>query len=435
MKKLSGPLWLKEKIFIIMKKILIITYYWPPAGGPGVQRWLKFAKYLPEFGWEPIILTVDENYASYPQQDSSLLDEVKGIEVHKTKSVEVLELYSSLNKNKQIPYGGFSNEGNPSIFKKISRFIRGNFFIPDPRKAWNKHAYKKAVELIKENNIDVVVTTSPPHSTQLIGLKLKKSNIIKKWIADLRDPWTDIFYYDKFYPTKLARKIDKNLEGEVIRNCDELITVSESIKNIYSDRYGVSNKTHVLTNGFDTSDFGDINTTKHTNEIVYTGTVSEDYPLDQIIYLAKNTSVFNFKFIGKVPDSFISRVKDENLSSKFKFVPTISHEEVVKEMASSGILLLLIPDVENNEGIVTGKIFEYLMAQRPIYAIGPIGGDVQIILDNTSSGEIVDYNDNSFDLLRKYEDDFKKESLMVDTKNLDQYSRKTITSELIRIME
>lgn len=418
-----------------MKKILIITYYWPPAGGPGVQRWMKFAKYLPEFGWEPIILTVDENYASYPQKDSSLLEEVSGIEVHKTKSVEVLELYSSLNKDKQIPYGGFSNEGNPSFFKKVSRFIRGNFFIPDPRKAWNKHAYKKAVELIKEKNIDVVVTTSPPHSTQLIGLKLKKNNLVKKWVADLRDPWTDIFYYDKFYPTKWARRIDKKLEGEVINNCDELITVSESIKNIYSERYSVSNKTHVLTNGFDSSDFGENKSSEYTNEIVYTGTVSEDYPLSQVIELAKNTSVFSFKFIGKVPDSFVHIIEEEGLSNKFKFVSTIPHDQVIKEMASAGILLLLIPDVENNEGIVTGKIFEYLMAQRPIFAIGPLGGDVQQILENTNSGNIIDYNDNSFDLLRKYEDDFMRNDLFIDSKNLDEYSRKSITANLAELIK
>ena len=416
-----------------MKKILIITYYWPPAGGPGVQRWLKFAKYLPEFGWEPIILTVDENHASYPQKDSSLLDEVSGVEVHKTKSFEILNLYSSLNKEKQIPYGGFSNEGNPSFLKKVSRFIRGNFFIPDPRKGWNKFAYERAVELIKEKNIDTVVTTSPPHSTQLIGLKLKQ-NLKINWIADLRDPWTDIFYYDKFYPTKLARKIDINLEEKVIRNCDKLITVSESIKNIYSERYGVADKTHVLTNGFDDVDFEDNINIDYTNEIVYTGTVSNDYPLDQVVGLAKNTEVFIFKFIGKVPDDFKSRIEEENLEDRFKFVSTIPHEEVVKEMASAGILLLLIPDVDKNEGIVTGKIFEYLMAKRPILAIGPEDGDVAGILTKTNAGKIVGYINIDNSLFKSYEELFEKRKLNVESKNIEQYSRKNITVELSVIL-
>jgi hypothetical protein len=418
-----------------MKKVLIITYYWPPAGGPGVQRWLKFAKYLPEFGWEPIILTVDENDASYPQEDSSLLGGVRGIETHKTKSFEILNLYSSLKKDKQIPYGGFSNEGNPSFLKKVSRFIRGNFFIPDPRKGWNKYAYEKAVELINNNNIDVVVTTSPPHSTQLIGLKLKKNGLAKKWIADLRDPWTDIFYYDKFYPTKWARRIDRKLEEEVIKNCDELITVSESIKNIYAERYDVADKTHVLTNGFDDDDFDDLTRVEYSNEIVYTGTVSDDYPLEQVIGMAKNTSVFNFKFIGKVPDNFRVKIKEENLENRFKFVSTIPHHEVVKEMASAGILLLLIPQIENNEGIVTGKVFEYLKSERPIYAIGPKNSDVESILNFTNSGGFVEYSDNSFAILKTYEDEFLKGDLKVESVNIERFSRKNITSKLCDILD
>ena len=418
-----------------LKKVLIITYYWPPAGGPGVQRWLKFAKYLPEFGWEPIILTVDENYASYPQVDSSLLEQVSDVEVHKTKSIEVLNLYSSLKKNKQVPYGGFSNEGNPSFIKKVSRFVRGNFFIPDPRKAWNKHAYKKAVEIIKENNIDVVVTTSPPHSTQLIGLKLKQNNLVKKWIADLRDPWTDIFYYDKFYPTKIARKIDRKLEGEVILNCDKLITVSESIKTIYSERYDVASKTHVLTNGFDDDDFQDITDVDYSNEIVYTGTVSDDYPLEQVIELAKNTSVFNFKFIGKVPYDFKIKIKEENLEDRFKFISTIPHAEVVLEMAKAAVLFLLIPDVQDNEGIVTGKIFEYLKSKRPIYAIGPKNGDVDEILRSTNTGEIVSYNNSDYSFLKKLEEDLKNGDLNVDSSNIEQYSRKNITSKLSELIK
>jgi len=417
-----------------MKKVLIITYYWPPAGGPGVQRWLKFAKYLPEFGWQPIVITVDENYASYPQTDPSLLDEVGGVEVYKTKSIEILNLYSSLKNNKQVPYGGFSNEGNPSFLKKISRFVRGNFFIPDPRKAWNKHAYKKAVEIIKENNIDVVVTTSPPHSTQLIGLKLKKNNIAKKWISDLRDPWTDIFYYNKFYPTKFAKNIDKKLEREVILTCDELITVSNSMKKNYSKKYNVANKTHVITNGFDDDDFDDVTNFEYSNEIVYTGTISDDYPLNKIIELAKKTSVFNFKFIGKVTDGFRRKIREENLGNRFKFVSTISHKEIVLEMAKAAVLLLLIPDVDNNEGIVTGKIFEYLKSNRPIYAIGPKTGDVHDILHNTNAGEIVDYNDNDYLFLRKLEEDFVNGKLRIKSKNIDAYSRKNIASELAKII-
>ncbi len=415
-----------------MKKILIITYYWPPSGGPGVQRWLKFAKYLPEFGWEPIVLTVDENYASYPQKDSSLLKEVGFIETHKTKSFEILNLYSSLNKEKQIPYGGFSNEGDPSFMKKVSRFIRGNFFIPDPRKGWNKYAYQKAVELIKENNIDVVVTTSPPHSTQLIGLELKKNNLVKKWIADLRDPWTDIFYYDKFYPTKWARKIDKNLEAEVISNCDELITVSNSIKNIYADRYGNKDKIHVLTNGFDTADFPQqlFEIEPNVNEFLYTGTVSSEYPIEEVVSLAKIFINHTFRFIGSVHPYFLELVEKEGLSERFIFQKSIPHSEIVKEMTKAGILLLLIPKMENNEGILTGKLFEYLGSKRPIFAIGPKNGDAKGIIEKTKRGIYLDYN-SVVDIKK---DELQVEQVGDENEEYLNYSRKSITSKFVEII-
>ena len=178
-----------------MKKILIITYYWPPSGGAGVQRWLKFSKYLPEFGYEPVILSVDEKEASYAQLDYSLLAEINpGMAIHKTRTFEPYNLYRKLSNKKEIPYGGFSNQKRITLFEKFSRFVRGNLFVPDPRKGWNRFAYKKAAELIRREQIEVVVTSGPPHSTHLIGRRLKRHFGVK-WIADFRDPWTDIYYY------------------------------------------------------------------------------------------------------------------------------------------------------------------------------------------------------------------------------------------------
>ena len=187
-----------------MNKALIITYYWPPSGGAGIQRWLKFAKYLPEFGWQPVILTVNEQHAVYPLTDNSLEKEVaNNITVYRTAATNWFRFYSS-NKAK-VPSAGFASNLNNSIKGKISRFIRGNFFIPDPRRGWNKFAFAKACEIIEKENITTIITTSPPHSTQLIGLKLKKKFKELKWIADLRDPWTDIYYYDMFYPTWIKK--------------------------------------------------------------------------------------------------------------------------------------------------------------------------------------------------------------------------------------
>ena len=421
-----------------MKKILIITYYWPPAGGPGVQRWLKFAKYLPEFGWEPIILTVDDNYASYPQKDSSLLDEVSGVEVHKTKSFEILNLYSSLNKDKQVPYGGFSNEGNPSFLKKVSRFIRGNFFIPDPRKGWNSFAYSEAKRIIEEQKIDIVVTTGPPQSTHLIGLKLKKNAVVKKWIADFRDPWTDIFYYNKFYPTKLSLYIDRKYERLVMLNSDVLITVSEGFKQLFCNRYDVADKFNVISNGYDGIDFEDNKSVKNiSNEIVYTGTISNDYPLSNIIELAKNTEIFKFKFIGNVPEELKELVEKEGLQEKFTFKGTVSHSEAINEMTSAALLLLLVPEIPQNEGIVPGKVFEYIHAQRPILAIGSGNGDLSKIINDTKSGKLVDFSDvdGLKELIKSFEKDYINGELNIESIDIDKFSRKALTNKLSNILQ
>jgi len=175
-----------------MKKVLIITYYWPPSGGAGVQRMLKFVKYLHQLGVQITVITVDPRKASYQLTDDSFLKDIPDdINVIKTNTFEPFNLYKSLGSKKEIPHSGFANETNPGFFQKASRFVRGNFFIPDARRGWNKYAYREAIKVIKNNKIDAIITSSPPHSTQLVGLKLKnKYNI--PWVADLRDPWTDI---------------------------------------------------------------------------------------------------------------------------------------------------------------------------------------------------------------------------------------------------
>ena len=198
-----------------IKKVLIITYYWPPSGGAGVQRWLKFVKYLPEFNIHPYVLSVDPQYASFPVLDESLEKEVpESVQVFKTKSREPFSFYKKITGESEIPYAGFVNQGNPGLLNKIARVIRGNLFIPDARVGWNKFALKKAIEIIQKYEIDTLITTSPPHSTQLIGLKLKNKTGVN-WIADLRDPWTDIYYYKQMYHTIWAKKLDEKYEKKV----------------------------------------------------------------------------------------------------------------------------------------------------------------------------------------------------------------------------
>ena len=220
-----------------MKKALIITYYWPPAGGPGVQRWLKFVKYLADFDIEPIVLTVKPQKATYPLRDESLAKEISSeIQVFTTDTFEPFSAYKKATGRAEVPFSGFANETDkPGPRQKLAKFIRGNFFLPDARRGWNKFALVKAEYLIKKFSIDTVITTSPPHSTQLIGLHLKQKYGLK-WLADFRDPWTDIYYYNELYPTAIAKYFDKKMEREVLVNANYISTVSDDMKRLLASK-------------------------------------------------------------------------------------------------------------------------------------------------------------------------------------------------------
>lgn len=423
-----------------MKKVLIITYYWPPSGGAGVQRWLKFAKYLPEFGWQPIILTVDPEYASYPQRDESLSKEVgSDCLVYTTKSFELYNLYKLVSGKKEVPYGGFANESKEGLLQKFSKFLRGNFLLPDPRKGWNKYALKKAAELIREFNIETMVTTSPPHSTQLIGLKLKqKFNI--RWIADLRDPWTDIYYYNQFKHTALALRIDKNYERKVVENADLLITVSEDVKRIFAEKseLPIAEKTVVIPNGFDEDDFRIANIPTETRKIItYTGTISEAYDVDCLLealcLLSEDSkSQLLVRFVGKVPHSVETKFRSAGL--EIELVGYVDHAKSIEYLFRSDLLLLVIPKVKNNRGILTGKFFEYLASQKPILAIGPTDGDLAKIIQETQCGNLFDYEDSK-GMLRFIQETLETPEITVGLEKANQYSRKELTRKITKLFE
>lgn len=423
-----------------MKKVLIITYYWPPSGGAGVQRWLKFAKYLPEFGWQPVILTVDPEYASYPQRDESLLSEVNPeCLVYTTKSFELYNLYKLISGKKEVPYGGFANESKEGLLQKVSKFLRGNFLLPDPRKGWNKYALKKAAELIMQYNIDTVLTTSPPHSTQLIGLKLKqKFNI--RWIADLRDPWTDIYYYNQFSHTALARKIDQNYERKVVENADLLITVSEDVKRIFAEKSNlpIAAKTVVIPNGFDEDDFRINEVPPETKKVItYTGTISEAYDVDCFLKALSQLdgnlkSQLLIRFVGKVPPPVVHKFRSTGL--EVELAGYVDHPKSIEYLFRSDLLLLVIPKVKYNKGILTGKFFEYLASEKPILAIGPIDGDLAKIIQETQCGQLFDYTDS--DGMRRFLDEKLNNTIAPSNNGLaNQYSRKALTRKISQILE
>ena len=424
------------------KKVLIITYYWPPSGGPGVQRWLKFVKYLSEFNIQPIVLTVNPQKASYQIIDKTLESEIpKNLEIYYTDTREPFNAYKKVTRKNEIPVSGFANESKPSFLQKVSRFVRGNFFIPDPRKGWNKFAYKKAVEIIKKYNIKTVITTSPPHSTQLIGLKLK-NNFTIKWIADLRDPWTDIYFYKQLYHTKIAANIDKKLEHKVLQAADNVIVVSNDIKQIFVSKINnrSSNKIKIIPNGFDHTDFEkDVNPEQNFT-ITYTGTISDKYDVSAFISALENLKLpdnFNIKIIGSVAEQIKNQLQKSKIADKIKFINYQPHDKSIEYIKKSTILLLIIPKIEKNKGILTGKLFEYLAAKKTILNIGPLDGDAAEIITECEAGKTFDYSDTNgiqqflSDCFIKFE---TNKNIEILNNKSEKYSRKNLTSELIKII-
>ncbi|TAL72169.1 MAG: hypothetical protein EPN88_05115 [Bacteroidetes bacterium] len=421
-----------------MNKVLIITYYWPPSGGAGVQRWLKFAKYLPEFGWEPIILTVDPEYAAYPVTDFSLTEEVPlSVRVHKTQATDYFCIY---NKDKSgIPTAGFANSVNNTLKGKVLRFIRGNFFIPDPRRGWNKYAIKKACEIIETEAINHLITTSPPHSTQLIGLKIKKKYPGIKWIADLRDPWTDIYYYNQFYPTLISRRIDSGFEKRVLKIADRIITVGPSLKILFSQKVrGITEKTDVITNGYDEKDFAGLRpSTPDIFTISYTGTLSDIYPikgfLEALQAFKKNKIDFKLRFIGNVSPKQKDIISSDLESSHIEIVNSVDHNTAIRYMAESTVLLLIIPDHHSNKCIITGKLFEYIAAAKPVICLGPADGDAAGFLNETGHGTTFSYRDSKGIL--DYLTTLLKDNSVAGMISPEVFGRRELTGKVASLLE
>lgn len=433
-----------------MKKVLIITYYWPPSGGAGVQRWLKFAKYLPNFGWEPIIYTPDNQEA--PSTDESLLKDIpEGTVILKTPIWEPYNLYKKFigqNKNEKINAGFLTEKKKPGLTEKISVWIRGNWFIPDARKFWIKPSVKFLSEYLKSNPVDVIISTGPPHSMHLIAMGLKeKLNVA--WIADFRDPWTNIDYYSDLMLTAAADKKHHFLEQKVLTEADIIISVSDSMTEefkIQSSKLNVdTSKFITITNGFDDDDInkGVIIPDKKFS-IAHIGTLvrtrNPEVLWKVLSDLVKNNNEFKnmleIKLVGKVDINVMQNIDQYKLSTYINKIDYLQHSEVIKLQQQSQVLLLLINNTKNAKGILTGKFFEYLSAKRPILGIGPANGDVAKILQQTASGTMINFDDeqNLKRTILEYFTQFKSGKLFIHSKNTEKYSRKNLTQKLSEVL-
>ena len=420
------------------KKVLIITYYWPPSGGSGVQRWLKFSKYLRDFNIEPVIYTVDN--PSYPINDTSLESEIPlGLEVLKQPIFEPNFFLSIFGNNKKKESAGFLNP-NPTLLGRFFQYVRANYFIPDARKFWIKPSVKFLSNYLKNNKIDAIITTGPPHSMHLVGLALRDKFKIK-WISDFRDPWTEIDYFQQLPLTKKAKKKHYQLEQEVLEKSDMVIVVGETMKKKFLKH---NHNIEVLTNGFDSYENSLTIELDSNFSITHVGSMNTDRNptiLWEVLYEISSENIdfknnLRIKFIGKIDDTLIQDIQVFNPKNIVR-IPYLDHEEVRKYQASSQVLLLSINQVPNAKGIITGKIFEYLQAKRPILGIGPEDGDAAAILKKTNAGNIVGFN-NKIELkaavLKLYKD-FKEERLFVKSINVEQFHRKNITRQLAQVIK
>ncbi len=423
-----------------MKRVLIITYYWPPAGGPGVQRWLKFVKYLKDFGIEPVVYTPQN--PTYPVIDESFGNDIPAdVKIIKHKIFEPYRFASFFSKNKTKTISrGIISDKNQSILERLMLWVRGNFFIPDARIFWVKPSVKFLSEYLEQEKIDTIITTGPPHSLHLIGLQLKKQTEVE-WIADFRDPWTTIGYHKKLRLRKSAWVKHKILEGEVLNNADKIIVTSFTTKKEF---YYITEKPiKVITNGYDTEPVEKTELSQKFSVSHIGSLLSGRNPhilWEALSELLKEEDGFANDFelclTGTVSKEVLKTIHKYSLKEFVKLTGYVSHEESIKLQRSSQVLLLIEIDSDETKCIIAGKLFEYMASQRPILAIGPENWDVNQIISETNTGFVFTYhqkNEIKGKILSFYKD-FKENRLHVNPIGIEKYNRRSLTQELSKFI-
>lgn len=419
-----------------MKRVLVITYYWPPAGGPGVQRWLKFVTYFKEFGIDPIVFIPDNPH--YPITDESIGSELpEGIQIIRFPIKEPYGFANLISKKKitQVSSGIITKQ-KQSVLEKVLLWIRGNFFIPDARIGWVKPSINFLRNFIADHHVEAIITSGPPHSLHLIGKSLKEETGIK-WVADFRDPWTTIHYHKSLRLTKRAQKKHIALESEVLTKADHIVVTSATTKKEFQKI--TQTPIEVITNGYDSNDNFKLNldikfTLSHIgsllsnrNPIILWEALSElcsenpEFSKDLLIQLA-----------GSVSDAILISIQKYGLMDQCIVLGYLSHQKAIQLQYNSQVLLLIEMNLPETKAIIPGKLFEYLAAKRPILAIGPVDSDVEKIIEETNSGSYFDYSEK--EKLKKqiglFYSEYREGHLTLNSKGLSKFSRKTLTSKM-----
>lgn len=426
---------------MLHKKLLIITYYWPPAGGPGVQRWLKFVKYLPSFGVQPIVY-IPEN-PTYPIIDKGLLNQLpKDTIILKKKIFEPYQIASLFYKNKikNISSGIIPNKKKQSLLVQFLLWIRGNIFIPDARFLWIYPSVKYLKKYLHNNQIQTIVTSGPPHSLHIIGLKLQRE-LHLKWIADFRDPWTTIGYHKELKLSDYAQKRHKKLECLVLNAADAIIVTSKTTKKEFQE---ITNKPiTVITNGFDIEQIEKQDLDSKFSVAHIGSFLSKRNPKilwesfeELCLEIEGFKNNLQIKLIGAVSETILQTIAAFNLNENILNLGYLSHHEALIHQRKSQILLLIEIDSEETKSIIPGKLFEYIITERPIIALGPKDADFAEIINKTNTGFFFEYSQKQLlklKILTCY-NLYLTQNLKVVPVALEQYSRENLTFELTKLL-
>ncbi len=430
-----------------MKKVLIITYYWPPSGGAGVQRWLKFVKYLREFQWEPIVFTPSN--PEVPSVDDSLMNEIPvSLQVIRNKIWEPYSFYKKVTGRKKDDkiQSAFLAEKKSKInlLEDISVWIRGNLFIPDARKFWIKPSVKLLSKYLETRQVDVLITTGPPHSAHLIGMHLKKRFGIP-WLADFRDPWTNIDYYHDLKLGRRADKIHHRLEKQVLSFADAITVVSPGMEREFVSI--VNRKIHVIPNGYDWEDVKNVNlprTDKKKFSVAHIGSLTKTRNAENLWQVLRELSIeypefaqkLEIRIVGKIDVSAIESLRKYGMENYLTRIDYLPHQQVIAEQQNAAVLLLLINNTPNAKLILTGKLFEYLASKRPIVCIGPQDGDAATIIRETECGNVFGFDETNrlkAEMLRLFHD-FLKDKKENPCKNVERYERRNLTAHMAEVL-
>jgi len=432
-----------------VKKVLILTYYWPPSGGAGVQRWLKFVKYLREFGWEPIVYTAENG--EYPVLDESLFKDIpEGITILKQPIWEPYQLYKKVigqKKDERVVSGFLKEKGKISWGYKLSLWLRGNVFIPDARRFWIRPSTNYLNKWLKENPVDAIVSTGPPHSMHIIGMNLHNKTCIP-WLADFRDPWVNIDFAGDLKMSAWAKNKNIALEKKVLNTANLVVVVSELMAEEFRSK--TNKPVELITNGFDPDDFiVDESLIRKDGKfsIVHTGSLNDrrNHPAlwKCIAQLREENAEFKalceIRLIGKNDVSVKESIHKEGLDDCTVWIDYLPHEQIMVEQQSASLLLLSINNYGaaedhffSSKATLTGKLFEYLAAEKPILMIGPDDGQAADVVRKSASGYVSDFDDSA-KMHEALSTVFEKRNQLQskqDDETIALYSRKQLTKRL-----